>query len=73
MPSFLLSLGKALSNFLPVDNFPDGLEIIGADVLVLQVVGLEPKKNDKCLMLHITFTSLTHVFPNINTKKWYMS
>lgn len=42
---FLAVLVEALSDSLPVDNLPDGLEVVGADVLVLEVVGVLPDIN----------------------------
>jgi hypothetical protein len=38
----LLSLGEAFSNGLPVDDLPNGLQILGASVLVLKVVSVFP-------------------------------
>ena len=34
--------GEALLHSLPVDNLPDGLEVLGLAVLVLEVVGVLP-------------------------------
>lgn len=42
---FLVVLVEALSDSLPVDDLPDGLEVVGADVLVLEVVGVLPDIN----------------------------
>ena len=35
---FLLGLLESLGNILPVDDLPDGLDVISPHVLVLQVV-----------------------------------
>ena len=41
----LAVLVEAVSNSLPVDNLPDGLEVVRADVLILQVVRMLPDIN----------------------------
>lgn len=42
-----MGLGEAVSDSLPVDNVPDGVEVVGADVLVLEVVGVLPNINSQ--------------------------
>lgn len=37
----------SLANVLPVDNLPDGLEVIRASILVLQVVRVLPNVNSE--------------------------
>lgn len=42
MQSKLLGLLETLLGSLEVDNVPDGLEVVGLDVLVLEVEGVLP-------------------------------
>ena len=45
--SLLLGLGVPLGDVLPVDNLPDGLDVVRPDVLVLQVIGVLKNKVGK--------------------------
>ena len=40
-------MGVAGGNIIPVDNRPDGLQVIRADILVLQVIGMLPDINSE--------------------------
>jgi len=42
-----MRLVEALGDSLPVNNLPDGLEVVRADVLVLEVVGVLPNINSQ--------------------------
>lgn len=45
-----VSLGctvEPLCHILPVDNIPNGLDVVGANILVLEVVGMLPDINAK--------------------------
>lgn len=42
-----MGLGEAVGDSLPVDDVPDGVEVVGADVLVLEVVGVLPDINSQ--------------------------
>jgi len=39
-PYLFASLCISFGNILPVDNLPDGLEVIRASILVLQIVSM---------------------------------
>lgn len=41
----LASILEPLCHVLPVDNIPDGLDVVRADILVLKVVGVFPYIN----------------------------
>lgn len=43
----LVGLGEAVGDSLPVDDVPDGVEVVGTDVLVLEVVGVLPDINSQ--------------------------
>lgn len=42
-----MGLGEAVGDSLPVDDVPDGVEVVGADVLVLEIVGVLPDINSQ--------------------------
>lgn len=59
-----LSLGESLFSCLPVDDIPDSLEIIGLDVLVLEVVLSRSVSRDSHVLEHWKTYSM---LPSIDT------
>lgn len=65
--ALFLSVLQTISDVVPVDNIPNSLQVIGSDVLVLQIVGVLA---NGLIRVYINTINMTYL-PHVEAQKWH--